>query len=68
MVYFMGTILSLSTMSTGTQALKRSMPNQWAQSCHLSMSTGTQALKRSMPNQLAQSCHLSMSTGTQALK
>ena len=50
----MGTVLS-SIMSTWIQALKRSMPNQLAQSRQLSISTGTQA-------------QLSMSTWTQALK
>ena len=56
---------------------KRSMPNQWAQSYHLSMltqtqaqlslSTRTHALKQSMPNQLAQSIKLSVSTRTQSM-
>jgi len=42
-------------MSTGTHALKRSMPNQWAQSSQLSMSIQTQALKRPMASQWARS-------------
>ena len=48
------------SISKRTQALSRSLSNQWAQSqlvCfnedQLSMSTGTQALNRSMPNQWA---------------
>ena len=62
-------------MSTETQALKRSMPNQLAGSrqlsmltrtqAQLSMSTRTQALNRSMPKKLARS-QLSMPTRTQA--
>ncbi len=43
------------SMSTRTQALNRSMPNQWTGSSQLSMSTGTQALNLSMPNQWARS-------------
>ena len=50
------------SISKRTQALSRSLSNQWAQSqlvCfneyQLSMSTGTQALNRSMPNQWARS-------------
>jgi len=49
-------------MTTQTQALNQSMPNQWAQSqlvCfnqhQLSMSTRTQALDRSLSNQWARS-------------
>ena len=49
-------------MSTRTQALTQSIPNQWAQSqliCfnedQLSMSTQTLALHRLMPNHWAQS-------------
>ena len=51
-------------MSTGTQPLKRSIPNQWTRSSQLSMSTQAQqqqaqismsewaqSLMRSMPNQ-----------------
>ena len=53
-------------MSTGTQALQRSIPNQRAQS-QLSISTGTRVLKGSMPNQWARS-QQSISTGTQPLK
>ncbi len=44
-------LLELSK-STGKQALKRSMPNQWTRSCQLSTSKQTQALQQSMPNQL----------------
>jgi len=42
------------SMSTGTQAMKRSMPNKWTQSYQLSMLAWTQA-------------QLSMSKQTQAL-
>jgi len=58
-------------MSTETQALNRSMPNQWARSqlvCfnkdQLSMSTQTQVLNQSMPNQWARSCEVSMIIGS----
>ena len=56
------------SMSTGKQAHKLSMPNQWAQYRQLSMSTGKQAHKLSIPNQWAHYRQLSMSTGTQAHK
>ena len=56
------------SMSTGTQLIKRSMPNLRVQSCQLSMSTRkqaklkmstrTQALNQSMPNPWARSSHL----------
>ena len=60
---------SASNVITRTQAFRRSLPNQWAQSQleffnadQLSMSTGTQALDLSMPNQWARSPKLLMST------
>ena len=63
----MGTISSAINVNR-TQALKLSMPKQWAQSRQLSMSTRTQALKLSLPNQWAQYGQLSKSIRIQARK